>query len=353
VSSVSKKLEVGDMADGDSLKLGSEGNTENHRTSITKEQGFFPVLDLYNDNGVALLAIGGAALGPAGEAVSAQSPGVAVYGSGGDTGVQGFGEAVGVDGITRGSGIGVRGTSVAGSGVVGNSDSGPGVEARSAGGPGLYATSTGEDGVHASSEQSNGVYGASSTASGLFGYGRRNATGVVGVSENGWSGVFGGPFIVAGDFTVVFGSKSAAVPHQDGSYRRMYSVESPESWFEDFGTAELLAGEAKVDIDPAFAALIHDHPWHVFLTPEGDSKGLYVSSKSITGFEVREQQGGKSSLRFSYRIVGRRKDIPGERLQKVSLPPRPSPQPLPRLATKPEVPRPHDPRYFEGEDRTQ
>jgi hypothetical protein len=51
----------------------------------------------------------------------------------------------------------------------------------------------------------------------------------------------------------------------------------------------------------------------VFITPEGDCHGLYVRRKSANRFEVRELTGGKSSIAFSYRIVGRRKDIKGHR----------------------------------------
>jgi hypothetical protein len=47
----------------------------------------------------------------------------------------------------------------------------------------------------------------------------------------------------------------------------------------------------------------------VFLTPEGDCRGLYVRRKSATSFQVREHMGGTSNIAFSYRIVGRRKDI--------------------------------------------
>jgi hypothetical protein len=67
--------------------------------------------------------------------------------------------------------------------------------------------------------------------------------------------------------------------------------------------------------------------YHVFLTPCGDSNGLYVTRRSATGFEVREQKKGTSSLRFSYRVVAKRKDIAGKRLAKVMLPtlsPRPT-----------------------------
>ena len=46
----------------------------------------------------------------------------------------------------------------------------------------------------------------------------------------------------------------AAVSHPDGSHRLLYSLESPESWFEDFGEARLVDGKAEVRLDPDFAA---------------------------------------------------------------------------------------------------
>ena len=49
--------------------------------------------------------------------------------------------------------------------------------------------------------------------------------------------VLGGPLTVFGQ-----NAKSAAVPHPDGSHRRLYCLEAPESLFEDFGRAHLRAG---------------------------------------------------------------------------------------------------------------
>lgn len=119
---------------------------------------------------------------------------------------------------------------------------------------------------------------------------------------------------------VATGSKSAAVAHPDGSHRLLYCMESPESWFEDFGSAALAGGRASVNLDPDFAAVVHTTDYRLFLTPEGDSRGLYVSGKSAAGFTVSEQQGGTSSLAFSYRVVARRKDVAAGRLAKFSLP---------------------------------
>ena len=111
---------------------------------------------------------------------------------------------------------------------------------------------------------------------------------VVGAT-NGVAGAFAaafyGPVIVGGDFTV-FGAKSAAVPHPDGSHRRLYCVESPESWFEDFGKSRLDCGEVVVPIDPDFAAVADLQDYHVFVTPYEDHD-LRVSEQTPTQFTVR------------------------------------------------------------------
>ena len=68
----------------------------------------------------------------------------------------------------------------------------------------------------------------------------------------------------------------------DGSLRRLYSIESPESWFEDFGAQKLVKGRAEVRVDPKFAAVVRGD-YHIFLTPYGDSNGLYVARRSRQG----------------------------------------------------------------------
>jgi hypothetical protein len=95
-------------------------------------------------------------------------------------------------------------------------------------------------------------------------------------------------------------------------------MESPEVWFEDFGSAKLARGRALVKLDSNFAKVIKRY--RVFVTPEGNCHGLYVRHKSANKFEVRELMGGKSSIPFSYRIVGRRKDIKQhQRFAKVAM----------------------------------
>src|SRR5262249_41618924 len=52
------------------------------------------------------------------------------------------------------------------------------------------------------------------------------------------------------------GRNGAAIPQPDGSHRVLIGIESPESWFEDFGEGHLVKGKAEVRLDPEFAAVI-------------------------------------------------------------------------------------------------
>jgi len=102
------------------------------------------------------------------------------------------------------------------------------------------------------------------------------------------------------------GTKSAILQAQDGR-RLVYTIESPEVWLEDFGSGQLQNGAAQVTIDPIFASSVDlEGEYHVFITPLGDSNGLYVTNKTAAGFEVRESGGGSSSIGFDYRIVAHR-----------------------------------------------
>src|SRR5262249_26347515 len=118
-------------------------------------------------------------------------------------------------------------------------------------------------------------------------------------------GIFLGDVLVNGTLTA--NAKNSVVTFPDRTQRVLHCMESPEHWFEDFGTAKLKRGRTVVKLDADFARLIQ-RDYRVFLTPEGDCRGLYVR-KSATNFEVREVQGGRSNVAFSYRIVGRRRDI--------------------------------------------
>jgi hypothetical protein len=263
-------------------------------------------------------------------------------------------------------GVGVLGNSRSASGVVGMSSSGTGVSGLSTSGVGTRGRSTTTDGIVGISDangasgvvglndlnvgvfgQGNaraGVLGLSGTGNGVEGFSTGKGRGVYGQSTNGvgvmglsskpnlagLAGFFQGRLVVVGSF-VVYGQKSAAVPHPDGTHRLLYCMESPECWFEDFGEAKLVKGRAKVELEPGFASLVKTDNYHVFLTPYGASNGLYVSRRGKSEFEVAEQNDGKSNLSFSFRIAARRKDVDGKRLAKVR-------QPAMKFVAPPEAP---------------
>jgi hypothetical protein len=242
----------------------------------------------------------GTAAASPGVGVDGTSPSVGVRGTGGKTGVlgQGQGTGTGVEAVAANNDALVA-TSSSNRGVVGSTLSGSGVGVHGRAFPPGAAAGTGHTGV------------MGSTAAGY---------GILGTANTGYAGGFMGQVIVWGALTVVGGTKSAAVPHPDGTHRLTYCTESPESWFEDFGRARLVGGRAEVLLDPDFAAIVRTEDYHVFLTPEGNTEGLYVSQRSADGFEVLEQRGGASDATFSYRVVTRRRDVDAARLAVVQLP---------------------------------
>jgi hypothetical protein len=145
-------------------------------------------------------------------------------------------------------------------------------------------------------------------------------------NDNNSSGSF---FLVrSGDNSEVFrvdesgnmtasGTKSAVVTTERFGKVKLYAMESPENWFEDFGSAALPGSAATVAIDERFAATVNlNRGYHVFLTPLGPCS-LYVSEKTSTSFTVRALGGQCAGLAFDYRIVARRVGFEELRLEAV------------------------------------
>jgi hypothetical protein len=199
--------------------------------------------------------------------------------------------------------------------------------------------------IDQTSQLTGGVWGDTSAASG-----GTVAGGVVGTADNNSAGYFannssGSPTIWAnnssgatglfktfkastpagtcgigdGDLTCTGQMKTLATTSGGAHTVETYAMQSPENWMEDFGSGELQKGVAVVTIDAAFADTVTgDASYHVFITPNGDSKGLYVINKTSNSFEVRESSGGTSSLSFDYRIVAKRRGYEAQRLTDVT-----------------------------------
>ena len=276
-------------------------------------------------------------LGNGATGVSGSGTTTGVSGSGTTTGVSGSG-ATGVSGT--GTSIGVRGQSTSGNAILGQVPAGStantiaiyGQNYSSYSGP---TPGAGGFAVYGLSAKGHGLVGATAAVGAAAVVGATN--GVVGAL----AAAFYGPVIVGGSFTVVGGAKSAAVPHPDGSHRRLYCMESPESWFEDFGKGQLECGRAEITIDPDFAAVTDLSDYHVFLTEHESHQHLSVTDQTATGFSVEAdlKMAALKGLtdadlngRFSWRVVAKRKDIKGERLETVTIPTEPTLPPPAEIA---------------------
>lgn len=107
------------------------------------------------------------------------------------------------------------------------------------------------------------------------------------------------------------GSVSTIVKDAEENNRILFATETPEILFEDFGTGQLVNGEAYIKVDPVLSKNIYvddKHPMKVFIQLEGDCNGVYVTEKTKDGFKVKELQNGRSNVSFSWNLVANRAD---------------------------------------------
>jgi hypothetical protein len=236
------------------------------------------------------------------------------------------GKNQGVYGYTRSiSGTGVYGVKVNPSGTTpyGSTQSwqyAPGVWGDTNTGDGVWGTSSATNGwgvVGAVNGIGRGVYGLAAGNSG--------GVGVFGQVDNasGWAGQFtssagNGVYVsVPGGkagLNVASGTKNAVVRTDQGS-RLLYTEESAEVWFTDYGFGKLQNGVAVIKIDPLFAQTVNlSEPYHVFVQSYGDAE-LYVSRRTTTQFEVKARGAGNVNVEFSYRLVAKRLGYETDRLE--------------------------------------
>lgn len=300
----------------------------------------------------------------------------------GAVGVEGFGgnSGIAVKGVSTNANA-VEGDSSSGSGVYGNSTNGLGVyglSSNSAGVLGDSSSTAGEGGFFDDFASGYGVQvlGGASGSSSLFAQSRGGTAGYFDAATNGtgygiisysfgsvpvwthngngngaeFNGTYVGVvsrapaggstyplvltdpsannlFFVDGNGNVFYhGTLNPFLRTHSGGTANGYGAVSTSPTVEDDGTAQLKGGVAFVPLDRAFAQTIDtSKAYHVMLTPDGDTRGLFVASKTPTGFVVRELQGGRSSISFDYHIyapaLGRSNDrmavingaIPGPR----------------------------------------
>ena len=111
---------------------------------------------------------------------------------------------------------------------------------------------------------------------------------------------------ISGDIFTAGACSGGCINGRPDSRIAQYGAREAQPTTEDFGEANLVGGQGYVHLDPTFARTIDQRSnYLVFITPEGDNRGLYVTQKSLGGFMVRESQNGHSTITFSYRIVAK------------------------------------------------
>jgi hypothetical protein len=272
-------------------------------------------------------------------ASEADSEGIGVLGTSNaanGTGVYGYaGSSVPFQQPFEGAGVsgsgptyGIAGNSAASVGALGYSVTGDGVQGVTSGNLRFPVVGLG-------SEQAYGICGFSV-----------NQAGVVGLNQSGnnYAGYFssGGPTspgVFIDGFFIATGTKSQAVQTAKHGMRRLYAVEATQPMFEDIGSARLENGQARVLLDPIFAATVNTGAqYHVFLTPRSvDTQGLAVVAQDAEGFIVREAQGGRGNYEFDYRIMAKVRGYEHTRLELFTMPTAPEPPKAPVLRPNAEV----------------
>lgn len=234
--------------------------------------------------------------------------------------------------------VGVNGGSINSSGVQGTSNGGWGVFGNSQGSYGVAGFSTSADGVAGFSNDSGGLgLGVRAQSAGNWGlatfltnkssrgaaldaddYGAPGSVAILAIGRNGGNVFVGsngnrdvasidnaGNLILSGSVTTegapLFATRSAS-NREVTTYGERASVPT----LDDAGEGLLVNGSAYVRLDPVFAATIDPAAKYlIFITTEGDSRGVYTTQASRSGFAVRENSGGRSSVPFAYRIVAR------------------------------------------------
>jgi trimeric autotransporter adhesin len=210
-----------------------------------------------------------------------------VYGSGGNFGIYGVGPDGGVfgQGEQYGGGLGIEGVGYAAGtpnypNYTGNAFSGTRI--------GLYASETTDSNTDVAA-----IYAEDAKTSDY-------------AELNAWSG--GTHYKVLANYS---GTVSCSVRDLNGDKVVMHCPETPEFYFEDYGDGQLTNGKAHIDLDPVLAknvAINEKHHLRVFVQLEGNCKGVYVTNKTATGFDVVELDGGTSNTPFEWHIVCNVKD---------------------------------------------
>lgn len=221
-----------------------------------------------------------------------------------------------VGGVNAGTGPAISGASTSGHGVYGStgSTSSSGVVGAQSGYSAADNVTYWDPGGFFGGR--NGVIGLTRADNGygVLGYDRSAAGGWAGhfESDNG-SGVYAS--VPSGHVGLNTNGTKPAVVNTDDGARLLYTEESAEVWFTDYGFGLLDGGQVTIAIDPTFAQTVNlDEPYHVFVEAYAPAS-LYVTDRTSTGFIVHALEG-EPEVEFSYRLVAKRLGYEDQRMER-------------------------------------
>lgn len=211
-----------------------------------------------------------------------------------------------------------------------NSGNGPGVEGTSSGSSpsnynlgALQGDANGLNGIYAYSSGRNSGFFENNTSSyyTLFSYQDSSSGYSLGAEDSATGDYFSVDYDGDGYFS---GTMDASYYYEHlrvrNGYVRAFNAVSTRQTIEDTGTARLMNGEAAVRFDGALSGAIDIRQgYQVFLTPDGETRGLFVSQKYEGGFIVREIEHGRSNIMFDYRVVAHPVGSTDARLPAITL----------------------------------
>lgn len=241
-------------------------------------------------------------VGPTYGLYGSATTGYGVVGVSSNTGVYGSGTTYGAYGITS-TGKGVFGTSGSGQAVYASSSTGRAFEGHTASGLGLYVTNASGNGGDIA-----GSYVGVVARSNTFPLVVTNASGT-------------NLFYVDGAGNVYYHGTLNHFASINGAPTVTAYAQSTAPAVEETGTARLVFGQATVPLSANFARSVDPRRgYQVFLTPGGETRGLYVLAKYAGGFMVREMGGGRGTLAFDYHVYASSAPTAAAAVQSVAAP---------------------------------
>lgn len=113
------------------------------------------------------------------------------------------------------------------------------------------------------------------------------------------------------------GSVSEIIPTENYGRITLTCPESPEYWYQDYGTVELVNGKATIHLDEILADIIivdEENPIRVICTPVGMPyfNGITIMNQTKNTVEILELNGGNHSGKLQYQLTVKPKTNYGE-----------------------------------------